>query len=274
MKPASAVLWLAALFSASPVAAAPAKPIQWIINGPAVAALAGDPGARAYFDGKEPFVVRKDDRPADLPPGWKSRETRTFTSVAHLEAASARGFGAHVRAIIYDNEGWRFTPLDEQRDPVGATKRAAEIAHRHGLLLIAAPAVTLLRNFPTKSHAVKRYDRFLDSGIVGGVARYADAVDVQAQGSEAATSLYRSFVRAAADQARAAHKGVLVFAGISTNPSGQRVTPAQIVRAVTATRAYVDGYWFNIPAPSPYCPSCNDFRPDIALAVLRDPALR
>jgi hypothetical protein len=47
------------------------------------------------------------------------------------------------------------------------------------------------------------------------------------------------------------------------------VTANDILRAIAATRDSVDGYWFNIPSPSQYCPSCNDFRPDIAIEVLR-----
>jgi hypothetical protein len=60
-----------------------------------------------------------------------------------------------------------------------------------------------------------------------------------------------------------------VLAGISTNPSGQRVSADDILRAIAATRDSVDGYWFNIPWPSEYCPRCNDFRPDIAIEVIR-----
>jgi len=36
-----------------------------------------------------------------------------------------------------------------------------------------------------------------------------------------------------------------------------------------ATRNVVDGYWFNIPTPSAYSPQARQFRPDIAVEVLR-----
>jgi hypothetical protein len=62
---------------------------------------------------------------------------------------------------------------------------------------------------------------------------------------------------------------VLVLAGISTQPSGQQVTADDILRAIAATRDTVDGYWFNIPRSSEYCPRCTDFRPEIAIEVLR-----
>ena len=72
-----------------------------------------------------------------------------------------------------------------------------------------------------------------------------------------------------AQAARSANPNVLVFAGISTNPAGHQVTAEQIYGAIHATRNIVDGYWFNIPQQGPSCPRCNDFRPDMALDVLR-----
>jgi hypothetical protein len=62
---------------------------------------------------------------------------------------------------------------------------------------------------------------------------------------------------------------VLVLAGISTEPIGQKVTTDDILRAIAVTRDVVDGYWFNIPQPSEYSPRASEFRPDIAIDVLR-----
>jgi hypothetical protein len=92
---------------------------------------------------------------------------------------------------------------------------------------------------------------------------------IQAQGSERNIRVYTDFVGQAAAQARSANPNVIVLAGISTNPSGQRVTADHILGAIAATRDSVDGYWFNIPQPSDYCPRCSEFRPDIATEVLR-----
>ena len=62
---------------------------------------------------------------------------------------------------------------------------------------------------------------------------------------------------------------VMVLAGVSTQPSGQIVTADDILRAIDATREFVDGYWFNIPEPSEYSPAVTEFRPDIAVEVFR-----
>lgn len=245
------------------------KPLQWIINGPALKYFASDATARAFFAGKQPFVIQRKDARTQLPPQWQAREVRSFTSFASMQSAIRRGLGPNVRAVIYDNEVWRFTPPEEQRDSVTYTQRAAQLAHEHGLMLIATPAVNLVRAMTGRPARGNRYQEFLDLNVIGGAAKYADAVDIQAQGSETALPRFTQFVRAAADQARAANPRVLVFAGISTNPNGQAVTADHVLRAIEATRNIVDGYWLNVPAPGPYCPSCNDFRPDVALDVLQ-----
>jgi len=148
-------------------------------------------------------------------------------------------------------------------------KQAADLAHARGLLLLTAPAVNLVTVIAPEKNGNRRFDTYLQLGIAADAARYADVYDIQAQGAEANTELYANFVRQAAAQARAANAKVMVLAGISTQPSGQHVTADDIVRAIEATRDVVDGYWFNIPRPSQYCPRCSDFRPDIAVEVLR-----
>jgi alkanesulfonate monooxygenase SsuD/methylene tetrahydromethanopterin reductase-like flavin-dependent oxidoreductase (luciferase family) len=111
-------------------------------------------------------------------------------------------------------------------------------------------------------------------GLAADAARYADVFDVQSQRFERDTERYARFVREAAAQAREANPKVMVLAGVSTQPSGQHVTADDILRAIDATRDFVDGYWFNIPEPSEYSPAVTEFRPDIAVDVLRQLAGR
>jgi hypothetical protein len=241
--------------------------LRWILNGPALQYFATNSSARAFFAGARPFVIMKKGTEVALPSSWEAQEVRTFTSVGALERVVESGLGSSVRAVLYDTEHWQFTPEAEQADPAGSTQRAAEAAHRHGLLLIAAPAVNLVRALDP-SGSGKTYDRFLQLRIIGDVAKFADIVVIQAQGSEMALPLYSRFVQAAAAQAREANPKAIVLAGISTNPGGQQVSAQQILAAIHATRGAVAGYWFNVPAPGPYCPACNDFRPDLAIQVL------
>ncbi len=171
-------------------------------------------------------------------------------------------------AVSCDYERWRFTPEEEQRNAADYVKRAADLVHARGLLFLTAPAVDLVVTLAPDSLA-RRYDTYLQLGIAGDAARYADVFDIQAQGSERNTTYYADFVGRAAVQSRQANPRVLVFAGISTQPSGQIVDAADILRAIAATRDVVDGYWLNIPQPSEYCPRCTEFRPDVAIDVLR-----
>lgn len=209
-----------------------------------------------------------------LPPDWEAISVRSFTSVAALTAAlsGSDGLDLAARAVLYDCEAWPFTPYDEQRDHAGFTRRAADLVRGRGLTFIAAPAVTLAKLLPDASE--RRYEDFLRGRFAADAARYADVYVVQAQGSLRDLRKYVSFVERAAHQATAANPDVVVYAGISTNPSGIHVRATEIVRAIDATRRIVQGYWFNIPAPSPYAPRVNAYRPDIAVDVFAELARR
>jgi hypothetical protein len=244
------------------------KPIRWLFNGPGIAAIAADAKASRFLDNSQPFVMTGRNVAA-IPPGWNAIPFASFTSFRAIKSALKGGTVAEdVEGIIYDNESWQFTPEDEQQNPALYEKRTADLVHAHGLLFLAAPAVDLVAVLAGENRTTP-YDAYLRLGIAADAAHYADVVDIQAQGPERDTTFYANFVGQAAAQARQANPNVLVLAGISTNPSGQHVTANDVLWAIAATRDSVDGYWFNIPSPSEYCPSCNDFRPDIAIEVLR-----
>jgi hypothetical protein len=258
-----------AMFTASTYSTqtAMSKPIRWLLHGPGVAVIAADDRASRLLDNTRPFIMRGRDVQA-IPPGWNAIPFASFTSFRALKNALERStLTPDVKGVMYDNEKWKFTPEEEQRDPAHYERLAADLAHSRSLLFLAAPAVDLVAVLAPESSS-KRYDTYLRLGIAADAARYADVVDIQAQGSERNVTVYANFVTQAAAQARAANPQVLVLAGVSTNPSGQQVTADDIVRAIAATRDSVDGYWLNIPRPSEYCPRCNDFRPDMAIDVL------
>lgn len=252
--------------------AAAVKPLRWILNGPALQTFATDPVSVRYFAGSRPFVLQRSGDPVRVPAAWDALPTRAFTSYRAMKRAFDSGkIGAGVKAIIYDNEHWNFTPAEEQVRSGAYAQLAAALVHAHHMLLISTPATNLVRAAaPQEVDAGEaRYAAFLRLGIAADHAKAADVIDLQAQGSERDTGKYAAFVKSAAAQARSANRHVLVLAGISTNPGGMRVTADDVLRAIHATQAYVDGYWFNVPRPSRYCPNCTEYRPDIALDVLR-----
>lgn len=262
------VAFLFAMPLTSSASKAQSSTLHWILSGPSVAVFASDSFAQQYFAGTQPFVVQRAGDPVTLPPAWNAYTTRTFTSYSTLVRAFNQGkIGPDVKAILYDSEAWSFTPPEEQRNFGTYAKMVADLVHGHGLQVIMAPAVDLVRNLAPPSEP--RYEAYLRLRLAAEAARYADVYEIQSQGSEKALPKFTQFVLAAAQQARAANPNVRVYAGLSTNPSGQSVTAQAIVRAVDATRSGVDGYWFNVPAPSDYCPQCNAFLPELAIEVLR-----
>lgn len=273
-----AVLGLAASFAPHPsmthAAAAESKRFHWLFAGKAAAALALNADASRLLDGTEPFVFSGLTF-KDLPPGWKAIPVRAFKSFGDVRNALAENTPASdVRGVMYDYEKWRFTPEEEQKNPAGYVKQAADIVHAHGLLFFTAPAVDLAPVLAPSGDRKRQDETYLRLGIAADAARYADVVDIQSQRFERDTTLYARFVKEAAAQARQANPKVIVLAGVSTQPSGQYVTANDILRAIDATRDFVDGYWLNIPAPSEYSPAVTEFRPDIAVDVLRGLAQR
>jgi hypothetical protein len=192
----------------------------------------------------------------------------TFSSVSSLRTALAGNtLPAGTEAVLYDPEAWSFTPRSEQRDPAGAAAQAAGLAHAHGLKLLVSPALNLTTVLRPAGSA-PRWQTFLDLGVAGSVARVADGVELQAQSLERDPATYAAFVRAAAAQARSAHPGVTVLAGLSTNPPGAPVDSGQLTQAVEQSRADVQGYWLNIPGNGARCPACGSPQPGIGAAVL------
>jgi hypothetical protein len=255
--------------SITPARARVSKPIRWLFSGPAVAPLAADTAVSRLLNDTRPFVMWG-RHVAGVPPGWNAVPLISFKSFAAIGNALQTGdLGPEVKGVMYDYEKWKFTPQEEQRNPAGYVKRAADLVHAHGLLFLTAPALNIVTVMAPAKDASRMYDTYLRLGIAADAARYADVVDIQAQRYERDTELYARFVGQAAAQARQANPKVVVLAGISTQPIGQDVTADDILRTIAATREVVDGYWFNIPQPSEYSPRATQFRPDIAIDVLR-----
>jgi len=273
-----AVLGLAAGLSPNTelihIGAAESKPFHWLFAGNAAAALALNAGASELLEGTEPFVL-KGLTFKDLPPGWKAIPIAAFKSFDDVRNALAdTTLASTVKGVMYDYEAWRFTPEEEQKNPARYVKQAADIVHANGFLFFTAPAIDLVPVLAPNDDRKHQDETYLRLGIAADAARYADVFAIQSQRFERDTNLYARFVKEAAAQARQANPKVIVLAGVSTQPSGHFVTANDILRAIGATRDFVDGYWLNIPGPSEYSPAVTEFRPDIAANVLRALAQR
>jgi hypothetical protein len=249
--------------------AATAKPIRWLFAGPGAAAMAADPTASRLLNNAQPFIMRGRAL-ADVPPAWNAVLLASFGNLAAVKDALETGkLGPEIKGVLYDYERWQFTSEDEQRNPAPYVKLAADLVHANNLLFLTAPAVNLVPVISPSEDRTRLDEAYIRLGIAADAARYADVFDIQAQRFETDAERYARFVRQAAAQARSANPKVTVLAGISTEPIGQEVTAEDVLRVVMATRNVVDGYWFNIPRPSAYSPQARQFRPDIAVEVLR-----
>src|SRR5215475_8703821 len=121
-----------------------AKPIRWLFNGPGVAAIAADAEVSRLLDHTQPFVMWGRHVPG-VPSGWDAVRVMSFKNFSAIrDALKTRSLDPEVRGVMYDYEKWRFTPEEEQRNPAGYVKQAADLVHAQNLLFLTAPAVNLV----------------------------------------------------------------------------------------------------------------------------------
>jgi hypothetical protein len=242
----------------------------WVIDDHAISLLQTVGASSALlseaFNNDKTYAINPVPNTSSVP---QAMQTATFTSYQSISAAFANGTlpGAY-NAVIYDNEDWNLTPLIEQQDPGAYERLAANLLHAHGLRYIASPAPDIVKATGMLEHG-SVYDTYISRNLAGAAAKYADEVDIQAQGSEADLSRYASFVAQAAQQARQANPKVVVLAGLSTDPNGVPVSGNQLENAYAAVNGIVDGYWLSIPGQSAACPDCDSPQPQAADDLLQ-----
>lgn len=252
----------------SQVVGAPA----WIVTGTVLRTLSTlAPGvSRHFFDTPRAYVVGANattlahlSDPAALP-------TARFTNENVLAAAVTSGtLPIGTRAVMFQDEFGPRTPRAQQRNPAAYYKRAAQVAHSAGLLLIAAPATNLVLARHPRTRPSREYAAFVKLGIAGAVARSADVYEIDAQGNQAHPSRYASFVRQVSSQATAAHPGVELLAGLSTNPNGVKQSSKALLKAALPTQTLVAGFALNDPGSPRQCKRCGVWYAAAAKSFLR-----
>jgi len=151
--------------------------------------------------------------------------------------------------LLYDLEKWNYTPVEEQQAPLDSLRQFGQLAHSLGFRVIATPGTDLAWVTDTKVPGgrmrarEKPWEWFLRNEVAACAARFSDMIDIQAQPWVTDVTVYSSYVRAAASQARAANPQVKVLAGLST----ARGTVGENIAAAKAVASNVDGYWLNVP---------------------------
>jgi hypothetical protein len=253
--------------SASPSASATFTGTRWLIATSAITKLddlVGPTVVARYLDGPQTTIITDRTIPAFLT-DWHANFALDTKSLEQIRLDVTGALSPRISMILYDPEHWSFTPTAEQMAVGPSTRTAASIAHGAGLGLIAAPATDLAQQ---KASGESTATAFLQTNDLGQVASSANWVEIQAQGLERNPAGYAAYIDEALRQIRQASPNAVVYAGLSTNPSGPPVDAAELIEDVRLTSSAVSGYWLNIPAPGAACPRCGQPQPQIAIDLL------
>ena len=247
-----------------------ARPPRWILTAGGLSMLvqAGLPSSlmRADFNNASTILLVSHGRPDSLAP--RASLAFDFTSASALiSALDHNRVPIDVPYLLLDLERWPLTPVAEQQNPIGALRNAISVAHAHGKCVIFTPALDLVGAVDPGGRASSIYKRF-DRLILRPGAAATDVFEIQAQHTEGSL-LSIDLAPSAIAAARAAHPGVPVFVGLSTNPNGQRVTAQDLLEVYDASAAAgASGYWLNIPRAGAECPMCGMPQPRVAVEFL------
>jgi cellulase (glycosyl hydrolase family 5) len=249
----------------------------WAVTNTALKALErlDPPQAVHLFDSPRTYVVGGNAKTLTNLSTPAALATAKFTSETALAAAvTSRTLPLGTRAVMFDDEFGLQTPRVEQAHPGTYFTRAANVAHRAGLLLVAAPSASLVYARAPTTRPSQLYSQFLKMNIAATVAKTADVLQIDAQGNEGHPSRYASFVQAASLQAIAAHPGIELLAGISTNPNGREQTEQKLLNSALKTRVMVAGFGLNDPGSSKLCKGCGRWYAAVANSFLTELSIR
>ncbi|HWD75531.1 MAG TPA: cellulase family glycosylhydrolase [Solirubrobacteraceae bacterium] len=175
--------------------------------------------------------------------------TESFASAAALAAAAGAGrLRPGTQAVVYAAAHTRSTPVIQQRHLARYYELAAQVAHAHGLLFIAAPAASLVSELAPHTPAAGQEKEFLKLRVAAQTAAFADVYEAQTQTLQTSPAAYAAFVAAASSQAARAHPGIELLAGLNAGSPGHRVAATTLLDAYLNTRLVVSGYGFADPA--------------------------
>ena len=243
-------------------AAKGAQRVQFMLQGSNAQAIA-DWSQAWRLDHTYPLVSYQ----ISTPRAWGTLVTESFDSFAGLQQQIAH-VAPGVEILLYDNEKWAMTPLNEQMDPQLYEQMFCAMAHDYGYACMTAPAPDLVSYQPPQT----QWQAYLSQGYPQFSAQYGDFYEIQAQGYQSNYTVYQEFVQQAAAQALMQNPNVYVLAGLSTNPDPSQGVPTEttLTTDIANTRQSVaGGYWLNIPTPGKGCPKCAPPNIPLAEAVIQ-----
>jgi hypothetical protein len=225
----------------------------WVVSAGLLARLqlAAHATAAHFFNTPRTFVTGAGASGLALLGMGSAVPATSFADEARLAAAVTQGrLQPGTAAIVYAAGATRATPAAQQRNPARYYALAAQAAHAHGLLFIAAPQTSLVRTLAPARPAGDRDLEFLRLGLAGDTAHDADAFEAPAQATQDDSSAYVSFVAAASRQAARSHPGIELLAGLSAGTAPSAPSANNMFDAFLGTRLTVAGYGVSGSAPA------------------------
>ncbi len=195
----------------------------------------------------------------------------SFTNETNLAAAlTDNAVAPGTGAVVYAPRDTRATPLVQQRHLAQYYRQAAEIAHQHGMLLIAAPALGLAAAQAPSTPEANQPAAFLRLRIAATAAQYADVFAAPAAPTaQPYPASFASFARTAAAQAARAHPSVELLAGLTAAAKPSRTAANALFDDYLGTRLQVSGYALDDRGPANPCAGCARAASDTGLTFLR-----
>ena len=186
-----------------------------------------------------------------------TNEETLVESIGHLSN--------NIKAVLYDNEPWSLTPIDQQKNIVSYYQKASSLAHSHGLILISTPVIN--RNKNSASSITNTFTQ---------IAKVSNVFDIQSQYDQALETAYSGHVIPIAEAISNASPNTIIVSGLSTNPRAGIPTPQELVNDANSVAKYVQGYWLNIPGKPSNCSKirhtsdgrCEGPQPQIAIEFI------
>jgi hypothetical protein len=202
--------------------------------------------AAHFFNTPRTFVTGASSSSLALLGMGSAVPTMSFADESKLAAAVNSGLlQPGTAAIVYAAGATRATPPAQQRNPAHYYALAAQAAHAHGLLFIAAPQTSLVTTLAPLTPADALDGEFLRLGLARDTARDADAFEAPAQATQGDSSVFAAFVASASRQAARSHPGIELLAGLSAGAARSAPTPDTLFDAFLGTRLTVSGYGFS-----------------------------
>ena len=237
---------------------------SWIMGQTAFNSIIADPTAASRLKNDVIYLIS-----GSPVPGYNIVPTIDVQDVTKMSAAISKK-AAYVKAVLYDDEDWSFTPvnqIDSIADVTASYRQASQLTYSAGLKLIGTPALDITNILkPAGSCGTESWQKYLCDNLPGIAGQFSDIIDIQAQSQIQNVSNFLSLIQQAASAARSFNPNIVILAGLSTcagSPSA-----SQIATGAIDSNPYVSGWWMNVPSQSAQSPNCGTPQPNLAIQAI------